>query len=201
MKITYTPNPLNTIIELDEHEQKELWYKIKVNEMEEMLSMAEHYVTEKYLNLDEAREQLDSSYYFADDSGKSKLDERCDTLLEHFLQELKSNHIGDCTCIACSCSKCHAESILGIDTIPGLSKYTGHNIRNAFIIKVGDKYESRTLDEALEKLSKFEIDPENYNTESWKKIGGYEQYLPKWQKDQEIAYQWLLNYKNQHFKD
>lgn len=201
MKITYTPNPLNTIIELDEHEQKELWYKIKVNEMEEMLSMAEYYVTEKYLNLEDARQELDSSYYLADTNKKSKLDERCDTLLEHFLQELKSNHIGDCTCIACSCSKCHAESILGIDTIPGLSKYTGNSIRNAFIINVGDKYESRTLDEALEKLSKFEIDPEKYNTESWKKIGGYEQYLPKWKQDQEIAYQWLLNYKNQHFKD
>lgn len=141
MKITYTPNPLNTIIELDEHEQKELWYKIKVNEMEEMLSMAEYYVTEKYLNLEDARQELDSSYYLADTNKKSKLDERCDTLLEHFLQELKSNHIGDCTCIACSCSKCHAESILGIDTIPGLSKYTGNSIRNAFIINVGDKTE------------------------------------------------------------
>ena len=33
MKITYNKNPLLTTVELDENEKKELWYKIKIQEM------------------------------------------------------------------------------------------------------------------------------------------------------------------------
>jgi hypothetical protein len=45
MKITYTPNPLETQIELDEHEKRDLWHKIRFDEMEELLSEVHHILT------------------------------------------------------------------------------------------------------------------------------------------------------------
>ena len=129
MKITYNKNPLFTTVELDENEKKELWYKIKIQEMEEILFSAHFYLEEKYFDLKRAKDDLDPDYYCnEEDNKKSKLDERCDMLLETFLSELQSNHIGDCTCVACSCMKCHAEGLLGIDTIKGLGKHTAHKI-------------------------------------------------------------------------
>lgn len=122
MKINYHKTPLYTTVDLDEHEQKKLWYKMKINEMEELLSSAAFSLEEgKYFNLEEARREVAVEYYYPDnDHEKSGLDKRCDTLLVHYLEELQGYHVGDCTCVACSCSKCHAESILGIDTILGI---------------------------------------------------------------------------------
>lgn len=40
MKIIWQPNPLHTIVELDEWEKKELWYKVKIDEMKSRLASA-----------------------------------------------------------------------------------------------------------------------------------------------------------------
>ena len=48
--------------------------------------------------------------------------------------ELSGCHVGDCTCVACSCSKCWAEGLLGIDTIPGLGKHQASHISDEFWI-------------------------------------------------------------------
>jgi hypothetical protein len=130
MKINYNKNPLYTTIDLEEYEKKELWLKIKISEMEELLSSASMYLEEKYFNLEKARKEVDTDYYFSDD--KSPIDKRCDTLLEHYLEELQSYHVGDCTCVACSCSKCQAESLLGINTMPGIGKHSAYKINGAF---------------------------------------------------------------------
>ena len=55
MKITYNKNPLLTTVELDENEKKELWYKIKIKEMVEILFSAHFYLEEKYYNLQKAK--------------------------------------------------------------------------------------------------------------------------------------------------
>ena len=195
MKINYHKNPLYTTIDLEENEKKELWYKIKVAEIEELLSSAAFSLEEgQYFDLERARKAVETEYYWPEDDGKSSLDKRCDKLLEHYLQELQSYHVGDCTCVACSCSKCHAESLLGINTMPGIGKHSAYKVSGAF-----GKDNHKTIDEAIESLSKFEIDPEKYNTESWKKLGGYEQYVPRWKAEQEHAHAWLIQYKNEHF--
>lgn len=197
MKITYNKNPLYTTIHLDENEKKELWYKIKIAEMEELLSSADFYLNEsKYFDLEKAREELDTDYYSTNNNEKSNLDTRCDMLLDYYLKSLDSFHVGDCTCVACSCSKCHAESILGIDTIPGVGKHTLYKINNAF-----GKDNSKTIEEAISSLEKFEINPQNYQTENWKKIGGYEQYVPRWEAENKVAYEWLIQYKQRHFNN
>lgn len=198
MKITYNKNPLYTTIELDEHEKKEFWYKIKVEEMEELLSSASFYLDEgDHFNLERAREELDTDYYYPESNGeKSNLDKRCDMLLAHYLEELQSFHVGDCTCVACSCSKCRAEFMLGIDTIPGVRKHSLYKINGAF-----GKDNSKTIDEAIASLEKFEINPQDYQTEGWKKIGGYEQYVPRWEAETKLAHEWLIQYKQRHFNN
>lgn len=191
MKIIYNKNPLNSIVELSEKEKKELWYKIKISEMENLLFNAHFHLEEgEHFNLEAAKKSVNADYYCTDE--ESPLDKRCNLLLNHYLIELKSFHCGDCTCFAATCSKCHAETFLGIDTIKGLSKNYAIKIQSAF----GPKNE-RTIDEAIESLANFKVNPENFNTDSWKKLGGYEQYVPLWKEEASKAKDWLVKYKNE----
>lgn len=188
MKITYNKNPLYTTIELDEQERKEFWYKIKLQEMENLLFEA-HFNLEdgKYFNLNSARDAVDPSYYTVEeDVEKSKLDEHCDMLLNYYLESLQSCHVGDCTCVPCSCSKCHAESILGIDTIKGLGKHSAYKIDNAF-----GKGNEKSIDEAIESLANY--DPKA----NWE---GWEAHAPRWNAEAKAAHEWLVAYKSKYFK-
>lgn len=193
MKITYNKNPLRTTIELDEHEKKELWYKIKINYMEDMLYGAYFHLEDsdgKYFDVDKARKRLDPSFWCTDE--KSKLDEYCDTLLECLLNDLMSTHVGDCTCVACSCTKCQAETLLDINTIPGLGKHSAYKIDSAF-----GKDNERTIDEALEHLK----NPTYVRSGTWLNYPeeDYNKHIPRWQAEAKLAYEWLLKYKEQHF--
>jgi hypothetical protein len=195
MKINYNKNPLYTTITLDENEKQELWYKIKIAEMEDLLSDASFALQEgKSFNLDRARNQVDMNYYLADnDHDKSQLDERCDTLLDYYITALQSYHVGDCTCVPCSCEKCHAESLLGIDTISGIGKHSLYKINEAF-----GKDNEKTIDEVIASLSTYQINPNSFINVVWEKLGGYEQYIPRWKNEAKVAHDWLVKYKNEH---
>lgn len=193
MKIIYNKNPLLTTIELNELEKKEFWYKIKLKEMEDLLYSAHFYLEESNIqNIDKTKKYLDPSYYISE-NGKSALDERCDELLDIFLSDLKYTHSGDCTCVPCSCSKCYAEFILGIDTIKGLSKYSASKINSAF-----GKNNEKSIDEALDSLLNYEPVISAEEKVRWDKVGGYEQHLPRWKAEAKNAYDWLLQYKNEY---
>ena len=141
MKITYNKNPLLTTVELDENEKKELWYKIKIKEMEEILFSAHFYLEEKYFDLERAKDDLDPDYY-------------C------------------------------------IDTIKGLGKHTAYKINAAF----GTNNE-KSIDEAIEYLANYDPKPKDPESDAWKKLGGYEQYVPRWKEEAKMAHDWLVNYK------
>lgn len=168
------------MVELDEYEKKEFWYKIKIKEMEELL-LEVHFYTEYSTDMKKVAEAVNPEYYMDEQNKKSRLDARCDELLLHYLENLKGWHVGDCTCIPCSCSKCHAEDILGINTIKGLGKHAAHKVNAAF----GEDNE-RTIDEAIERLG-------NYEPVLKKE---YEQFQPRWSEEAKNAYDWLVLYKN-----
>ena len=203
MKITYTPNPLRTIIELDEHEKKEFLYKLKVEELIEHIHEADFQLNEgdQFYNPKRARKDLNiDSLYVQDGETKSKIDQRVDEMCEYYLKALADTHGGDCTCVACSCDKCHAEDILGIRTTAGLRAHEGSKIDGAFWR--GKDQPERTLDEVIELLSgKCDY---SATEEEWTKKGfctkeQFETYIPRWQQERANALEWLKNYRDKHF--
>lgn len=208
MKITYTPNPLATVVELDEHEKRELWHRIRFEQMLDMLFAVHFELTCRggaAPDLEKLKKEADPDYYLNDAEGhvdKTRLDLRCDGLLEHYLEELRGQHAGDCTCIAMSCSKCNAESMLGIDTIKGLGKHQGNKIQSVFsrynpATKKHDGPEV-TLDEAIAKLEAYDPKPEG-DQSAWDKVGGFFSHVPRWKAEAADALAWLKAYRDQHF--
>lgn len=193
MKITYTPNPLCTTVELDEHEKKELWYKLKIEGMVDKLFTVHYELKCKEKrggpDMERIAEAVDPSYYLGN-AERNPVDRRADELLEHYLEELQGRHVGDCTCFAMSCSKCNAESLLGIDTIKGLPKHSAHKIGEAFSYKDGDVWKERPITEALAYLRNYDPKP------SW---AGYEAHVPRWRAEVKVALEWLEAYVAEHF--
>src|SRR6185369_3125953 len=84
--------------------------------------------------LDEARRWLNLSYLLDDEPGTNgkTFSESLDQHVSDYVVELAGEHSGDCVCFPCSCVKCHAESLLGVDTIPGLGKHSAYKVGAAF---------------------------------------------------------------------
>lgn len=203
MKITYTPNPLNTIIELDEHEKKELWYKLKIEALVERLFRVHYeltYGSRENPKVDSILADVDPDYYLndEDETGRSRLDKRIDEALAYYLDDLRSAHMGDCVCFACSCSKCHAEDLLGINTIKGLGKHPANKIDGAFSNgKNGDVWlPQASIHEAITRLENY--DPKPVSSAAWDKVGGFDVHVPRWKEEAEAALVWLRNYRDEH---
>lgn len=150
MKIELQENPLNTKVFLDEHEKEVLFYKVKIAQMEDLLFRAHYYLINSS-DIEEVTNILNPNYYL--DDNESKLDEYCKVITESYILDLQNIHCGDCICFAMTCSKCMAENYLGISTFTP-SKYVGHRVDKAFSYRENDEWKYRTIDEALEYLSK-----------------------------------------------
>ncbi len=178
MKITYTQNPLDTIVELEPHEVELFRLKLKIEIYEDKMFSA-HYALHTTLDTEKAKEEamkeLDPNKWCTDEM--SLVDARVEELLQHYLEELKSSHVGDCTAFPMSCSKCRAEQLLGIDTLkPYPGKSVLHVINLAFSYKEGEEFKTRDLAGAIE----------------WLKAGG---------ETRAKALEYLLSYHNTHFPE
>ena len=92
MKITYNENPLNTVIELNESERQILWHNIKIEQMEYRMFSAHFNLDESRLDLKQAREEVDPSYYLDEDvNGNTLLDARVDELFEYYIESVLDN--------------------------------------------------------------------------------------------------------------
>lgn len=152
MKIIYEQNPLSSYFEMSEEDKKEFKDKL--------------YKWHRY----EWEETEENAVKWTEHQ------------YPYFIEALTSGeeHWGDCTKIATSCSKCHAEDVLGISTVDGLRNL--HYISGAF-------GKDTTLDEAIERLSK---DAE-YN-EDWHKP-----HIERWEKERKAALESLIWYKGKYF--
>lgn len=196
MKIIYSENPLRTVVELDEHDRQIFWFKLKVEELQDKLFGVHFSLTEgEYFNIDRARKDADPDAYTQEDGGeKTPLDKRVDILLERYIEELQGIHSGDCTCVACSCMKCRAEHILGIDTLkPFPGKHALHKIGSAFS-------NGRSLAEAIVHLRDHKISREKPKDWKGSTQEQYEIHVPRWEAEQATAYEYLKKYAEEHFK-
>lgn len=180
MKITYMENPLETTIELDEKEKEILLLKIKLKNAEENRMMAEYALNEGKMN--------DLKEYISRCIDDTDFENYAQRLYETYLEELMSSHIGDCTCVPCSCMKCHAESMLEIDTISGCGKYMGHSISLAFRKHKG-------IEAVIESLDNYKVEMSPEDEARWEKAGGYSQHIERWTNDARKAAEWLKKYK------
>lgn len=193
MDIIYNKNPLRTQVLLTDEEVIELWYKIKVKEMQEAMFSAHFNLTQTgYIDHERAVKYLNPTYWLGDDN--HDLDERIDTLTNYAVEALKYDHCGDCTCVASSCDKCYAEDLVGVNTIPRLGKHSAYKIDGAF----GPKQE-RTIDEAIEHLARKAVEPWMIS-EAYKNLPDmWDRNVPRWRAEYTAAAEWLTKYKHRHF--
>ena len=195
MRLIWNENPLNTVVELDEHDTEVLRLKITIDQMRWRLLGAHFHLLERRLDLDRARQECDSDYFYNEEGGleNSPLEQRVDMILEEYVKCLKLPHVGDCTCVACSCDKCHAEDLLGIHTTRGLGKHEASKIQSAF----GEKYKpwkrTRNINEAIEYLENYDAAKTPPDWEGW------EPHVDRWNTEAKNACKWLKKYRNERF--
>jgi hypothetical protein len=199
LKILWAQNPLLTVVELDEFDKEILWHRLKIERLEGCLAQGHFGLTVKFnewrkstcngwsldVAVDEALRDMGYDYVCGDTqrNGKS-FDVEIDELTEACVAELAMGHSGDCTCVPCSCDKCHAETLVGVNTINGLGKHEASYIAGAF-------ESQRTLDEAVAHLTDYE--PKN--VPEW----GLP-HVDRWREETRRAHEWLLAYRRDHFE-
>lgn len=154
MKIIWSPNPLRTVVKLDN---------------------ADRWALREAMQDDLTSEDSEDNKWMND-------------LHDEYERSLCDVHVGDCTCVPCSCLKCWAEYYLGIDTIRGLNKYMAHQIENAFSGSPG-----RTIDEAIAALADYNPKPSSPMWDGRRET--WEAWLPKWRDDARQAHEWLVEYR------
>jgi len=197
MKITWTENPLETRVELDVDDKLLLHERLKVEYLEDrLISTCIELNPDQRVNttieerVERARRALDIDFSLDDEEKDGQtLSQYLEGRAADFAQELMGKHIGDCTCVPCSCTKCRAESMLGIDTIKGLGKHTAYKIDAAF---KGDV----TIDEAIRRLEDYQP---TYDPNSKWPRSDWEQHVPRWIEESKRAHAWLVAYRDEHF--
>lgn len=144
MKFIWNDNPMRTSVVLDDADRRLLRALVEVEELRECIGGAhldldpewrqQHSKTEDSVAIQNAIMCLRYEWIEgeAEVCGKT-FAQHVDDRTALYARELESGvHDGDCTCVACSCLKCHAERLAGIDTIGGLTKGMGHAIAHRF---------------------------------------------------------------------
>ncbi len=144
--VSWRENPLETRIDIDFPTRELLYWKIVQFYQEEAIHSAIYNLSEqnekllkrlckgtgeKYslsIQVEKAVKVLKSALF--DEEDKSN---KYETLTELYVKALRGTHEGDCTCVPMSCTKCHAEQLIGYDTTPGMDKYMGSMIAGAFL--------------------------------------------------------------------
>jgi hypothetical protein len=121
-------DPLSTQIVLDARAQREFTLKVALRAIEDILwevhFMMEHGEVDRikatvaqFVEMDEHDQHPEGSFAFWEAFARRHS-------LEYLREALTDQHVGDCTCVACSCIKCHAEQLAEVDTLPGLGKHS-----------------------------------------------------------------------------
>jgi hypothetical protein len=194
MEIVWNENPLFTKVILNDTEKELLEARLLFDDYASFscgLHMGLERNDTKYVH------ELIRRTWGEFESGSIQKDNR--GYAQNLIQALENDmHIGDCTCEPASCTKCGAEDLMKINTLEGLGKHEARKIMAAFSKNEFGYTNDRTINEALEILSER---PEYKMSKAWKNTTQeeYEVHIPRWEKERENAYAWLLKYKQDHF--
>jgi hypothetical protein len=182
MNIHYQPNPLRTVVELDDNDLETLRLKLIIEDLQDRIYGAHfHLVSGERFDVQAAIRSLN-----VEGLEDEPFEKRISGLLAICVDELRGAHIGDCTCQPCTCMKCYAETLLGIDTIKGLDKHAAIKIENAFA-------SAHSFDEALTWLDEYKP----VRTETWLRFPqeDFDRHVPRWTEEARQAADWLRHYR------
>lgn len=188
MKINWQPNPFYTKIEIDERDKERVVLYLQNEQYSELLcglhmEMNGSFNRPALTDIEEIKKEVDK---WGDICNMTVDSEEVTT----FLSYIDTTHMGDCTCVPCSCIRCHVEEALGISTIQGLGKHSARKIEGAF-----GKDGNKTIDEAIASLEKR---PDYIKSDTWPDSVGWDVHIPRWEKEREAALKWLKQYKETH---
>lgn len=173
VKVTIMPDPLNAKVELTEAAKREFaWRMIMEDVFGNTIYSAYHDLDPKNKSFfdslkrqknpqQDAFRKLESyvKMWFGedetdgDDGVGDKLFERLKdwSHVNFSIEELNMPHAGDCTAVACSCSRCQAESVLGINTLLS-GKHVNYRLAGMYFEETATQ---EAKDEAARKKQEF----------------------------------------------
>lgn len=188
MKINWHPNPFRTTVEIDDRDKQMLLLAIQNEQYSEILCSLKLDLNGEFnrpalTDLEVIKKEVDKW------GGICNLDVDSEEV-QNYISYLNTEHMGDCTCVPCSCMRCHAEEMLGINTIKGLGKHQANSVLGAF-----GKDGNKTINEALVSLYTIR---EYRKPATWPDSVGYEVHIPRWESERISAAAWLKQYKEEH---
>lgn len=188
MKINYQPNPFKTTIELDDRDKHMIVLAYKNEALCDMvitlsMDLNDQFKNKQFNTLDDVKKHVSGWEKIVD------LDIDSDEI-KSYISFLNEEHMGDCTCIPCTCMRCYVEDMLEIRTLAGLGKHSARKIQGAF-----GKDSDKSIDEAIAVL---EQKPHYIKPYTWPDQVGWDQHIPRWEKEREVAIKWLKKYKEEH---
>ena len=199
MNIIWAQNPLKSKIELNAMDIKLFRALYEKEHIEEALCST--FFSLQDGNIKRALARC-TPYFMDGPDGKDRHREWMENAIKCYLESANDVHIGDCTCFAMSCSKCYLESLLGIDTIPGLGKHEAQMIEVAFEREPVCSNEIYTPTEPTvlpdrsceEAISYMEANPPKVDKDkSW-----HDAHIERWKEEHIRAVDWLKQYKKEH---
>jgi len=190
MEVLWHENPLRTSIKLTDDEKEVYRLRVSIDEMRDAIWTARFYLdgSKDYYDVGKARRELN----VIDGNG-----ELVESPYEWMMTELaRGVHVGDCTCLPSSCGKCHAESVLGVDTIRGLGKHEAARLQSLFGGYGGAP--ERGISEVIQMLTE-QIGQPFAKPEKWPDKVGWEKHIPRWTEETRRALRWLTEYRDAHF--
>lgn len=202
MNILWNPNPLATVIELDERDRKILRLGLENDYLLECVVGARMEIepgSAEFIGrlwrerkgrdrtIDDSVAEALARLTFTDES----MAEHIDMQMGYSVTALVEAHDGDCTCVPCSCTKCRAEGLLGVNTIAGLGKHEAAKVGGAFKV-------TGSLNGAIERLANWQPSKPG---PGWERhpAGAYESHIPRWTEEAKSAHAWLVQYRAEHF--
>lgn len=188
MKINWQPNPFNTTIEIDKRDKDRVVLYLQTEEYTNMLCELDLWLkgrinTDVTPTIEEIHKRIEG---WGDVCNMTSESEEVVT----FLSYLDTPHMGDCTCVPCSCIRCQVEDALGVDTLKGLGKHSARKVEGAF-----GRDGSLSIDEAIANLEKT---PDYNKPDTWPDSVGWDVHIPRWEIEREAALKWLKQYKETH---